>query len=57
MEEMLSIVYNAGCKLTDGSRPIRNGDEHHTSKSQSCERVMMTGGHVYFTLVYQFLSL
>ena len=37
MEEKASIVHNAGCKLTAGSRHIRNGDVHRTHKSQSCD--------------------
>jgi len=44
MEEMLSIVHNTGRKLTAASRPIRNGDEYRTRKSQ---RAMLTGGHLY----------
>jgi len=45
MEEMWSIIHSTGHKLTAGSRP-RNEDEQRTCESQSCERVMLTGGFI-----------
>jgi len=52
MEEMWSVVHNTGHRLTAGSRPIRNEDEHRIYNWQSCERAMLTGTFTFFTFTF-----